>query len=303
VLLLNKLGLPVANSLSGVIALLVSLIIAGCSLLGRMLRPTHWWWVSIGGLLLFNRLFFSAVPPTAIVSPLIVLLVLIAIYIREQPIVSNRWLIIFGALLGLGLATRLTISGVIGALLIIWLVPKLRWRLSWLIASALLVLVIFDFYFIVEPTQHLASIYQKVFTHYTHKFAPLSLRELLLTSPFAFISLLLASLALWLPPVKFSIKRRDLAALIILTLLVGWLLWQSSYKPRWYFYPLIFLWEILLPLWLIDLMPTFTFTGYLKPWRLYLIHIMQIGVVALFVMGQAVLFWHLYQLPVTIFVL
>ena len=301
-------GVSYEIALSGSLAVVNALIIAACALMCYMLRPNTIWWFIIAGTLSVNRLYPNSTPPSGVIAPLIVLLVLLALWLYEkagQAKTSN--ILIFGAIIGLAGATRSDITPAMTLPLLLILYPRLGLKnIGLIILSAIISFWLTDpFMWIMSPFQHVWDLITEVTYHYkdypaTH-ISPLAV---LLVSPMAFISMIIAIISITqkkkLPP---AIPTPFLVTLLITTIIItAVLLTARSQAPR-YFFPLAFIWETLLPLFILQLLPYIKFSFLTtekqqqKGRRLS-----AIVLATILIAGQAVLLIHLYFLPEVIFV-
>jgi hypothetical protein len=253
-------GFPLIGSLIGSVSLFISLTIAAIAVLARKLYPDNWWWLGASGLILFNPLFYSASPTDAVVSPLIVLtIMLVLLLFKERTKISIRKILLVSLCIGLALATRIHITLLIViptlGLMIFFLNAKRTIAIS---LSALLWAYIFIPLIWFRPGIFLRETFLRQISFFSGSAFPadvmppaISLSRLSLLAPLSIISvcflvlLILYKQASSLGGWKFITIMFVSSAVPIGAMFVSQL---QSYR---YFFPLFFLWEAFLPLWLI----------------------------------------------------
>jgi len=155
---------------------------------------------------------------------------------------------------GLAIANRFDISLLTGALMIPLLIYILRpHQLAVVISAATITFSVSDPYLWFLPWDHIQAFITKASYHY-QDYAPLpfSPNTLLLASAFALISIFLTiiSFAARLP---LPLPRKYIAYVLGVTSSITLILLNASYHVAWYFLPLIFFWETVLPLTLLQL--------------------------------------------------
>lgn len=252
-------GLPYSISITIFLTFIDALLIAAICTLCFKLKSKTWWW--LGALIMFssNVLFISATPPSAVVSLLIVLLGLISLYIYQQDknqsgIVDTIWAVVAG----LAIATRADIGSITALAFLIFLKLKLSWeKILTLGLGTGVTFAIVDSYMWYMPVQHLKDLIYKMTFHYADYTAThLALPELVQISDIALISILLAiGFVLLKKRVKFPLPTAFAVTCGILTAICTTIfLTARSQAPR-YFMPLIFIWELMLPLLVFTLFP------------------------------------------------
>lgn len=296
-------GVSYEAALPGILALIISLAIAGVCVVSYRLRPQLLWWVAAGGLLMFSPLYLTATPPAAVISPLLVLVFLFAWLLFERASNYPRWWpLALGALLGAAGATRADISGAAALVLLFFLssrVPKKQ--LVVIFGAAAGVFTVLNPFMWFMPLQHVIGLINVMQYHYlTYEPHTLAASEALLISPLSVIGILLAVVCVWLLPTNQQIMpRRFAVALMVFTVVFAAVIFTASYQADRYFFPLAFLWETLLPLYLLSLVPklTISFAANAKAQSAFA-RVSAWFVIILLVGGQALLLLNVYFLPV-----
>jgi hypothetical protein len=165
---------------------------------------------------------------------------------------------------------------------------------------ALLVFYILDPFMWWMPMRHVTDLLGVMRFHYTEYEAhQIPLAGLLLISPLAIIGLLLASAwSLLGRHISQPMPTKFLRWLILLTAAICALLLQSHYQANRYFFPLAFLWEILLPLFILEGLRHVRFDWIHSP-RLFnqTQQRAALFVLMLLIGGQLTMLLHLYWLP------
>lgn len=248
-------GIPASQAFNGIMVLGISLPIAFSTLLCYLLRPKTLWWVGVMGLMITSQLYYGATPPSAIVTALISLMMLYALYISEKKKDDVLSSMLVGSIAGFALATRLDISLIIVFFLLVFLFPIIQRNVLTLLVSAGVVFVVCDPYMQVFPLQHLTDIVHKI-TYHTNlgSASVFPLRALLLTIPLSVLGLLASILVFLFPHVLSSPPSRRFLGFILFACvsISAALSIFSSYHPAWYFYPVLQIFELLFVLYLLD---------------------------------------------------
>lgn len=276
------------------VSLFIGLIAGVTALVAYVIRKDLWWIAILAVTLSIHRIYFDTTPTSALSGPLLGLLVLYTLYIHKRLSTSKKihpaYLIFWGVICGLSAATRLDISGYIGGLLILFLYPILTIRhLMYLAVSSIIVFTLFDPFMWFMPLTHLYDMVWKIFYHYT-EFTPHHIR---LSVLFDFSSLLLISMLLSLIYTKQNPSKSLTKLTYYLyggTFILYALFLTSHYQAVRYFFPIIVIWEILLPLYFIQIVDKINFRslGNLK----YFLNTKCILFFVIFLMHVAVFFNH-----------
>ncbi len=242
------------KTMSYVMATMCALVITAISLLCFFLEKNTWW-VAVAGLLSINNLYFHSTPPSGLASLLAALLCLFTLFIykKKPEEIREKYLILWGLVGGVLVATRADIGAVLVSVFTLMLfIHKLNLRKIFLsLASAFLAFLLFDPYMWTIPLTHLKDLLFKVTFHYfDYRPAPIPLDMVLSAS-----ALLLVSMALF---ILAYISRKKFKGDFQVPFTFGWVLvfvtvglyaifLTSKYQAIRYFVPIIFIWEALLP--------------------------------------------------------
>lgn len=247
---------PLASAYPGSIAILNAAAITLVAMLCRALRPGSPWYLGAVGMLLMNRLYVTATPPSALVGPLLTALLLLLAYTYEHRSHLHPAIpVAIGSVWGLSVTNRFDISLLTGALAIPLLISMLRPRqLAVVISAAIITFGIGDPYLWFLPWNHIQAFIAKASHHYQH-YAPLPFSPLylLLASAFALLSIFL-TITTFATRLPLPLPRKYTAYVLGITSIITLILLNASYHATWYFLPLIFFWETVLPLTLLQLL-------------------------------------------------
>ena len=250
--LLRLTGLSGLEALRFAMTILIAAAAAGIVTMCKVLRPERSWWVWAFVLATAHPNYLHASPTNAIAMVLLTLAVLLA---WRGP--KAAWLM--GITLGLSAATRLPITVLIGAPLVLYI-----WRLSgWqsaatATATGLAALVATNPLLWQAPVEHMAHIFARSQVHYAQivTISP-SVQKFLFPTALAWVSLALgvcvAVFAWRRPRLDFSPPASLIATLVVTSAGVGAILLTAAGFSLRYFYPLILMWELLLPLFFLQL--------------------------------------------------
>jgi hypothetical protein len=252
---LHALGLPYETALALFEVVAGALLIAGVVTLAYLLRGSALWSAGALGVLLLDPIYLDSSPPSYLATLLGAFLALYTLWLyerREEP--AARVLLLWSAAAGALAATRADIGGVLVVTfaLLLWLRYGARLTAS-LLVLAFAAFFIFDPFMWFMPVAHVHDIFTKMAVHYTGSlvtghdyvsgilsFAARALGAILLAL------LLMARRQLPLPPAF-------IVALLGATVLVCLILFTSGFDVTRYFMPLIFIWELFLPLFLVTM--------------------------------------------------
>jgi hypothetical protein len=235
-------------------------VIATIATVCRRLRPDSLWWLPVVGTLSVDKLYAVSTPTSAVVGPLLVLLTLVTLRITlgilEQEKVSWRWLAGWSLVAGLAVATRFDIGSITTLFLFGVLATTLRWRqLVGMAAAAFAVFVFCDPYMWYMPVQHVGDLLGKAALHHqTFARNLLDQGEVVSLSSVAFLGLAFTLLAQMAPGVaRKKLPAVFVWALLALTVALYGIFLSASYQAVRYFIPIVFTWQVFLPLQLFDL--------------------------------------------------
>jgi len=264
--LLYKLGLSGPSSLLFAIIILTSFCTASIAAVCHYLRPSSLWWLAAAIILFIHPLYFYSTPTNAIIGPITALLFLLVLVVYEQrhrPL-SVNFALFTAFILGLGLSTRLHDTVFIGAPLITFMgayVNKQRLALM-ILASAFFAFILNPFLWFI-PIEYLKTAILRTSSHIIYTGTPgfhLTPLWVLYYTPLTIISLSLAILSFILARKKVPVSSPFLLTLCLITTVFAGLFLTANYQTLRYFYPLIFTWDILLPLFLLSLSDSVNFS-------------------------------------------
>ena len=239
-------------------------IIAAVVMLCYILRPKNLWWLAVAAILMFNWLFWNSTPPTVLASLLAVLIFLFSLKLYEQKRkIIPREIVLWGLIAGLLVATRTDIGSIIIMTMAIFLWKKIDLRSLLFMGGALiLVFVVVNPFMWFMPLQHIHDLVSKVVYHYgEYKVVHLSFFQILLISPFAFISMLLSVIFLaFRKKMPFALPAKFILATFLMTGILSAILLTANFQTQRYFYPIAFIWETFLPLYIFVLLPKARFS-------------------------------------------
>lgn len=248
-------GQPLGESLRWSIAFVNGVAIAGIFAVAQKLKPHSVWWLAAGIITLVHPLHLQVSPTNTVMATLSVLIVFLTWHIYEK---SNRpayYLVLLGIALGAGLATRFIFAGALCLAVGILLLPYIKQKIASLAAVSLVAFFVFDPLLWSNPTQHILHMLGRANTHFNAvDVTLLRYSDLILYTPFTLLSLL----------VWFSFLIPRFSSLQPLPRSIGWfvLIFTAAITAIYlnadgqslrYFFPLILVWESLLPLFLIPL--------------------------------------------------
>jgi len=231
-------------------------VITAIATLCRRLRPDRLWWLPVLGTLSVDRLYAVSTPTSAVAGPLIVLLTLLTLRIVERGVVSWRQLASWSLVAGLAVATRFDIGSITTSFLFGVLATTLRWRqVVGMAAAAFAVFVVCDPYMWYMPVRHVGDLLGKAALHHqTFVRNRLDPGEVVSLSATAFLGLAFTLLGQAVPGVvRKKLPAVFVWALLALTVSLYGVFLSASYQAARYFIPIVFIWQVFLPLQLFDL--------------------------------------------------
>ncbi len=252
-------GMSAKEGLKLSVAIINALVITGAAWWAKKIIPDSFWWVGVWGMVLFNPLYYHASPTDAVAAPLTVIIFLMAWrHLKKRKKVSLASSLVLGLLMGVGLATRLHFFILFLAPLFVFLIMANGLRRVLIIGLSGLVwmqaLNVLAWY---SPINFFRAALFGQLGFYTgsslNDMGRVSVQfvDFLLFGPLALWSIFLAVFIMLIPEFKRIVERGCLLVLFISTLISVSFLLGSSLQSLRYFYPLFFLWEAFLPLWLL----------------------------------------------------
>jgi len=249
-------GISYETALPVFLTMFNGVVIAAIATLCRRLRPDSLWWLPVLGTLSVDKLYAVSTPTSAVAGPLLVLLTLLTLWIVEHKVVSWRWLAGWILVAGLAVATRFDIGAITTAFLFGVLATNLRWwQLTGLAAAAFAVFVVCDPYMCSMPIRHVGDLLGKAALHHqTFARNRLDPGEVASLSALAFLGLAFTLLTQAAPgAVRRRLSPVFVWALVALTVALYGIFLSASYQAVRYFIPIVFIWQVFLPLQLFDL--------------------------------------------------
>ena len=186
-------GFSYSTALTLGMSILIAVVTAACSVLCFLLYRQSLWWLATAFLLLLNRMYMNATPPTAVVMPFTVLIVLATWWLWEQQGRTSRWpYFLWGAVAGLAAATRLDASLLVSTpmFVLLWYRHGRRVVLP-LLAGAGISFFMADPFLWFMPIRHVTDLVHKFTMHYVY-YSPTKME------PSEFIN------AMWMSTVSFG---------------------------------------------------------------------------------------------------
>jgi hypothetical protein len=251
-------GVSYAQAFHFSMIIIISGAIAACAALSSILFRHPLAWVTTVFILLPDRQYIVATPPTAAVMPLIVLTILSAWWLWVQNSPHHKWQpVLLGAIIGFSAATRLDASVLAGSMVVIVLWRRFSYRIVLpIIAGAAISFFLSDPYLWFTPLQHIADLVRKFTVHYGGKVMPIDMdyEELMraLALPaicfgWTFVLLVRRRLSPIMPvPIMIGLSSISFLALAIVL--------SSTTQNIRYIAPFIVMWEVLLPVLVLDAM-------------------------------------------------
>ena len=248
------------TALSIFLTIFNGVVIAAIATLCCRLRPDSLWWLPVVGTLSVDKLYAVSTPTSTVAGPLLVLLTLLTLRILEQDRVSWRQHASWSLVAGLAVATRFDVGAMTTAFLFAVLISALGTTLCWrqlagMVAAAFAVFVICDPYMWYMPVQHVADLLGKAALHHqTFARNRLDPGEVVSLSALALLGLALTLLGQAVPGVaRKKLPAVFVWALLALTVALYGIFLSASYQAARYFIPIVFIWQVFLPLQLFDL--------------------------------------------------
>ena len=244
-------GLTGDRALRITMAFLISLVAALTASTARLLRPSTRWWIFVAWLLVFQPLYTLATPPSALLAPLAALFALLILLARERSDYSLPALARLGVCGGAMLATRLDLSAVFVAAATLYLSGKRPAALWALPLFAAVSFFVFDPYFLFSPIEQVLGIVGRIVHHAEHMDKTNAVESITYASVFGVVSLALSGALLYSSRLE-SLPRDFTLFLAAVSTGITLILFVSKHHPAWLFYPAFLVWELLLPLVVMD---------------------------------------------------
>ncbi len=253
------------------LVILNSFIIAALALTAYLLRPHSFWWIIVGTIFSFHPLYFYSTPTNSVTALLLTLSFFISLLAYERKQTTPKSLIfLLGFSLGTSFVTRTPTTVLIASPLLVFLYYHLRLQKTLLILTAAIIgALLFDPLLWFSFFDQLGLILFRTGYHVTHNYDyTLGLFEFVLFAPLSFISLALGSLLLITNKPRFiPFHPHFLGFTLFITALNTVVFLTSPWQSLRYFFPLFFIWDSLLPIFLIHLTKFFRFGFYRTCWQ------------------------------------
>jgi hypothetical protein len=254
------LGVSYATAMTLGESILIAAATAACSVLCFLLYRRSLWWLAAACTLLLNRMYMHATEPTAVVMPLVVLIVLATWWLWERQERISKWhCFLLGTVMGLAAASRLD-AGVLVSLpmfLLMWHRHGRRIVLP-LFAGAGISFFMADPFLWFMPIQHITDLVRKFTLHYTRSYPSR-------VQPFTMDTISFVD-AMWLSAVSFAwslilFRRQRLARILPIPVMIVFFIisaiamvvvFSSKFQVARYLYPLMMVWEVFLPLFILE---------------------------------------------------
>ena len=255
---ISHFGIPAQHSLALSISLLVSVSAAIAASLAHALTPRTPWWIPVGVIIATHQLYTHATPADAVAAPLLAVCALTFLWYEKKPkITSTKSDVLFALALGAAAATRLLTTGLLALPALVLLQRIIGWRRLILIcASALAFTVALNPLLGYIPGTYIQiGVLKGAFTYSEKKSVqfeeiPFHISDLSFAS-FAIVSFAIGAVYVlrWSYIKRNSpVSRRFIGWLMGITILVSVVLFSTSIPIPRYFFPIVLIWEILLPL-------------------------------------------------------
>jgi len=249
-------GIPYEKTVILSMSMLLAGVTSASAVTCFLLHRQSLWWLTTAITLTVSRFYFHATPPTALVLPFTVLMVLTSWWLWESDAATLKWRsVLWGAIVGLSAATRLDASLLTGVSLGLVILYRHRSRaILYAVVGAASAFFVADPFLWFMPWQHSVDLVRKFLIHYNQFRSPSSItpRELLATIPLSVLCIFW-----WLLLPRFRAQARVapfmiLGAFLGITLLATVIILSSSFQDIRYFYPFLIVWEVFLPLFILE---------------------------------------------------
>lgn len=254
---LHHMGLSYNNALIFFLVVCNGFFIAVTCVLAWLLNKNRLWWISVLGILSMHPLYSEVTPTSAVVAILLSCLCLLTLYLLEyNGTIKNKHLIIWSFIAGFAIATRTDVATITTFVFAAILFPKIGFRkICAVMIGAFVSFCVLDPFMWYMPIQHIKGLIDKVTLHYAH-FQPYSLPlgTVVEISLLAGISMMFSIVFMsWKSKLSLPVSKRFIIGLIVLTIGLYCIFLTAHFQAIRYFVPIIFMWELLLPVFLFSL--------------------------------------------------
>ncbi len=283
----------------GLSVLMAAILTAIVETIRRYDRHPLWPYVA-GSVLALHPLLAQSSPTNAVSGALLVLVVLMTLQFEMKKPLTRTHVATLGVALGALVATRFATGGLLSILVAGYLLYKRKSfsSLPTLVIVSLLTFFILDPLLWQAPIEHIEYLFGRANLHLrAAESTSLTLRRFVMFSPFALLGIAFAILHLLFPRrLKTPLPLTWLTFASLVTAIFSAIFLLARTQSLRYFYPLIFLWEALLPLFILHLAMSIQFP--VQPaQQARAKQIMQYLIVALLIGGQFVLLVYTLTLP------
>lgn len=252
--LLVSLNIDTNLAMQVVLTFSVTGLITIISYLCFVLRPQSHWWLFTAMFFNLNKTMLDMTPPSVLAALLACIYVLLLLSIRESTARKTGTLALLGVCAGILFTMRLDTGALFLVVSLPYLYSIIGKRTITVLLFAGLYYVAFNPFLWVSPAEHLLAIFDQVAVN---RLTSIGFRYNYHTLIFPFTAFFLA--------IFYTFVLRRLTSLphdFLLWMLGGSsaicaLLLISPYHPVRYFFPLMMMWEIFLPLFLLELIAIF----------------------------------------------
>lgn len=274
--LAHTLGSPIPIALRGTVSLFVALASAGVVSLAYWLKPSYAWWFAAGALMVFHPLYPYATPTNAVVAALVPLIVLGTFWLASRSRLDRfSWAhVAVGSAVGLAAVTRGPEALIVCLFMAAWLIARSGIRpVLYVFGVGAVTAFVFDPFLWFDGINHISYVLFRSSLNFTTVATnPLQLSDFLTFAPLTLMSIVLATVFLLQKRVSSSLPRSFIGMLLVMTVVYGFAFLQIKAQSLRHFIPLFLTWEILLPLFLLDMLKqsTFSFADSPVMWRSWL---------------------------------
>ncbi len=254
----HRIGASVPASLQGSTALLNALMTASITTILFLLYPKKYIWIVGTLFIVFSNAYVESTPHDTILAPAFCALMLLALYLYQKT-PSLLPLGSFAVIFGISLATFLPLAPilVVPILVFLYVMKKISGKqCAGIVIGAAITLALFDPLLWAMPIKHMQAIYGQLSMHsFALPNTLLSWEGFFTVAPFALLAILVSLISLLLARKRTdSLPTAFLIFSIILTIAVTISLLSVKYKTFRSFHSLIFFWDMLLPVLLLDIL-------------------------------------------------
>jgi len=257
------LGVTAYDAVQIAMAFLMSVCIVCITYLSRILRPQSLWWLGVCALLILNPIYLEMSAVSALAALLACIYILLILHIREKG-ASDESLALLGVCAGILLATRTDTGASLMLFSLPFLWPLAGTRLVRTCTMALLYFGALNPFIWADPIMYVLSFLKQIsanaLTSYVFDYS-------LWIITGAVIAFILGLIGTYFKPRLFSIPTDYMKWFLATSTIICGLLLVSEYHPTRYFFPFITMWEMFLPLFLLELLSYFGSWKILQPLR------------------------------------